>query len=72
MYILSTNVSKVCCITPHMLSLLISECITPTDCPDNGTNYICNANKCICPSPKVLDGYKCVGKLPSGRDELQF
>ena len=40
-----------------------SECITPSDCPNGGKDFVCNANKCECPSPKVLDGDKCVGKL---------
>ena len=40
-----------------------SECIKPTDCPAGGTNYVCNANKCECPNPMVLDYNKCVGKL---------
>ena len=37
------------------------ECTSPTNCPNGGTNYECNANVCVCPSPKVLDGDKCVG-----------
>ena len=36
------------------------ECASPTNCPNGGTNYECNANVCVCPSPKVLDGDKCV------------
>ena len=46
-----------------------SECITPSDCPAGGTNYICNANKCECPSPKLLYNNKCVGKLPSENEK---
>ena len=42
----------------------ILECITPTDCPYGGINFFCNDNKCECPNPKVLDGNKCVGRLP--------
>ena len=51
--------------------IFLSECITSTDCPAGGTNYVCNTNKCDCPSPKVLDGDKCLGKLPFEKDQLQ-
>ena len=37
---------------------LLSECTAQTDCPEN---YECDANVCVCPSPMVLDGNKCVG-----------
>ena len=40
-----------------------TECIKHTDCPDGGSNYVCNANKCECPHPKVLDNDDCVGML---------
>ena len=50
---------------------LFLECITPSDCPAGGTNYVCNANKCDCPSSKVLEGDKCLGKLPFEKDQLQ-
>ena len=53
----------ICGITFHVLSLLILECIAPTDCPNGGSNYQCNGNLCECPSPFVLSGNKCVGKL---------
>ena len=43
--------------------LLLSECITSSDCPGGGTNFICNGNKCECQSPNVLEGDKCVGKF---------
>ena len=43
--------------------IFFSECITPSDCPNGGKDFVCNANKCECQSPKVLDGDKCVGKL---------
>ena len=39
------------------------ECITATDCPNGGTNFLCNANTCECKSPNILVGDKCVGKL---------
>ena len=39
------------------------DCITHTDCPYGGTNYVCNANICECQIPMVLDGDKCVGML---------
>ena len=42
----------------------LSECIEASDCPNNGTNYQCNANQCECPSPLFLDGNRCVGMLP--------
>ena len=49
------------------------ECITSTDCPAGGTNYVCIANKCKCPSPMVLDGNKCVGKLKkTSKNKKQF
>ena len=51
-----------------MISFL--ECITPSDCPAGGTNYVCNTNKCDCPSPKVLDGDRCVGMLPFEKEKL--
>ena len=47
-----------------------AECLTSADCPASGTNYVCNANKCDCPSPKVLDGDKCVGMLPFEKEIL--
>ena len=40
---------------------LFSECINPSDCPYGGTYFVCNANKCECPHPKVLNGDNCVG-----------
>ena len=40
-----------------------SECIVPSDCPNGGTNYKCNANKCECAPGLVLDGDSCVGML---------
>ena len=39
------------------------DCITATDCPYGGTNFLCNANTCECQSPNILVGDKCVGKL---------
>ena len=48
-----------------------AECITSKDCPAGGTNYVCNANECDCPSPKVLDGDKCVGMLPFEKEKYQ-
>ena len=44
--------------------VLLSECLTPSDCPNGGKNFVCHANKCECQSPKVMDGNKCVGMLP--------
>ena len=41
----------------------VLECITPSDCPDGGTNFQCNANLCECTYPMALDGDKCVGML---------
>ena len=43
--------------------IFFPECIASTDCPDGGKNYICNANNCECPIPKLLHGDKCVGML---------
>ena len=51
--------------------IFLSECIASTDCPAGGTNYVCNANKCDCPSPMVLDGNKCVGMLSFNNVKLQ-
>ena len=48
------------------------ECITSTDCPAGGTNYVCSANECNCPMPKVLDGNKCVGKLKFEKKLLKY
>ena len=39
------------------------ECITHTDCPGGGNDYVCNSNKCECPHPKVLNSDNCVGML---------
>ena len=52
-------------------STFLPECITHTDCPFGGTNYVCNFNECDCPSPKVLDGDKCVGKLSFEKKSYQ-
>ena len=52
------------------ISNFLSECITPSDCPAGGTNYVCNTNKCDCPTPKVLDGDRCVGMLPFWKEKL--
>ena len=57
------------------LELMISfflECITPSDCPAGGTNYVCNANKCDCPSPYVLYGDKCVGMWPFDKNNTKL
>ena len=43
--------------------VLLSECLTPSDCPNGGNNFVCHANKCECQSPKFLVADKCVGKL---------
>ena len=42
---------------------LFLECINPSDCPYGGMNFVCNANKCECPSPMFMNGNKCVGML---------
>ena len=55
--------SWVSLITLYVLSLLISECIAPTDCPNGGSDYQCNGNLCECQRPLVLLGNKCVGML---------
>ena len=52
------------------ISNFFPECITASDCPAGGTNYVCNANKCDCPSPKVLDGDRCVGMLPFEKEKI--
>ena len=41
----------------------LSECEEATDCPKNGTNYICINNICDCLSGYILDGEDCVGML---------
>ena len=49
-------------------------CKSAGDCPFGGTNYQCKENKCICPSPKVLKGTKCVENdeslLVQGRNQV--
>ena len=40
-----------------------SECTKTEDCPYGGTNFLCQANKCECPFPMMMEGEKCVGKL---------
>ena len=55
--------SLVFCITVSILSFL-SECIVPTDSPDGGTYFECNANFCECPSNLIEDFNMCVGMLP--------
>ena len=78
MFVMPTNVSRETLLYEYFkLIFFFAECIIPTDCPAGGTNYICNANKCECPSPKVLDGNKCVGQLSFEKEtlltnELQF
>ena len=47
----------------HWICILLSECLTPSDCPNGGNNFVCHANKCECQSPKFLEADKCVGKL---------
>ena len=58
------------CFLTSTISNFFPECITASDCPAGGTNYVCNANKCDCPSPKVLDGDRCVGMLPFKKEKL--
>ena len=65
-FFLSIHVKALCNVSMGILlelHIYISflECTSPTNCPNGGTNYECNANVCVCPSPKVLDGDKCVG-----------
>ena len=36
---------------------IVLECLTATDCPNGGTNFVCNANIC------VLYDEKCGGML---------
>ena len=50
-------------LSDYAMLIFFSECITNTDCPDGGDNYLCNANRCECPCPKILSGDKCVGML---------
>ena len=42
----------------------LSDCTTATDCPNNGTNYMCINELCDCLPEHVLDGDDCVGMLP--------
>ena len=53
------------------ITTFFSECITHLDCPAGGTNYVCDANNCECPSPMVLDYTKCVGKMPLKNEEFE-
>ena len=54
----------------NLLTSFVSECLSPSDCPNGGTNYQCNANMCECPFPMVLDGDNCVGTSPFRKDIL--
>ena len=51
---------------------LHSACTTPSDCPDGGTNYQCNANQCECPGHLVEDVEKCVGMLPVKKKSFTY
>ena len=41
------------------------SCANPSDCPDGGTNYLCNNHVCECPSNLIEENDKCVGMLKS-------
>ena len=40
-------------------------CTKHSDCPDGGTNYLCNNHVCECPSNLIEENDKCVGMLKS-------
>ena len=42
------------------LLIFLTGCVQNSDCPNEGLNYECNTNGCVCASGFVLNGDDCV------------
>ena len=47
-----------------------AECEVASQCPDQGTNFECDAGKCKCQDSYELKDNKCVGMFPFNRSNL--